>query len=377
MKFERKNKIYTADTFASGNRELLYHSVIKCPDGIVRMFICRWNKENKVIFFESINEGETFRLKYNSIIQGSGISHNFYPFLSYDGNKLYAIGGLDSWKHQKSWRQITDFEEFKRIFLERFDTPYIRSNVHWEGVREKLIHKGTLDHVDGLYLLSSKNGRKWTIENKGNPIIKAILPKHPGYWSALELGKSTEFDGHLSCVWNHRIGKYILYIRKNIQLNKPKVRIGIRYIQYATSDDLVNWSEFKEINIEGFDKNTENYYSPIFFQHPENYTLTCGFLPFYLEKKGVGEIRIVKSFDGINFQMTDKIFPDKVSYLKSSAGKTPKNYDQMVNGIIMSNDRKKLSFYIYHNYLGLVGEKPVDIMRYDVSMKEFNRSLGL
>lgn len=359
MNYKQENMIYRAE-----NRQVLYHSVIKCPDDIVRMYVNEWNRKNQTIFYESKDGGKTFNTDAPGlVIKGSGISHNFYPFYDKARKQLFAIGGLDSWKHQQRWRDIDDFEEFKKAFLERFDTPYIRDEVRWEGVREKLLAKGTLNHVDGLYLMKSINGKKWELVQK-EPILKAILPKHPGFWSALEWGKSTEFDGHLTCVYDSVTDRYILWVRKNI-------RWGIRFAQYTTSKDLINWSEFKSIKVKGHDPESDNYYSPVFMKHPENDKLFIGMVPFFPEQGGKGCIKIMKSHDGINWEVTDEIFENKVSLLN----KKPKNREQAVNGII--KDGKSIYFYIHHNYLGVDEHIPVDIWRYETGIKELNRSLGL
>jgi hypothetical protein len=358
MNFVKENIIYKAE-----NRTVLYHSVIKCLDGIVRMYVNEWNRKNQTIFYESHDNGKTFNLKPKLVIKGSGISHNFYPFHDKDKKCLFAIGGVDSWKHQQRWRDITDFEEFKKAFLERFNTPYIKDSVRWEGTREKLLAKGTLNHVDGLYLLKSKDGIKWDLVEK-EPIIKAILPKHPGFWSALEWGKSTEFDGHLTCLYDSQIKRYILWVRKNI-------RWGIRFVQYATSKDLINWSEFKSINVDGHDPESDNYYSPVFMKHPDNDKLFIGMVPFFPEKGGNGCIKIMKSYDGINWEVTDEIFKKKVSLLN----KKPKNQEQAINGIV--REGKSIYFYIHHNYLGVNELTPVKICRYELRIKELNRSLNL
>jgi len=224
MKYEQKDRLYLAD-----NREVLYQTIIKCPDGIVRLYCNHWTKMNKTIYWESSDNGFTINMgKSGVVIKDSGISHNFYPFNDKDGN-LRAIGGLDSWKHEISWRQVDDFEEFKIKFQNRFNTPYIRDEARFKMFQKRIRAKKPLSHTNGLYLMGSDVGTEWSMIQK-DPIVTAW---HPGFTSALKMGKSTEFDGHISCVWNQRLDKYVLYLRSNI-------RWGIRYIQHSFSDDLHN-----------------------------------------------------------------------------------------------------------------------------------------
>jgi len=350
MNHQIRNKVYTAD-----NREVLYQTVLRCPDGIVRLYCNHWTKENRTIFRES-KDGISFDSELHVVIKDSGVSHNFYPFYDKNGN-LYAIGGLDSWKHEAKWRQVDDYEVFKKMFLERFKTPYIRDVERFEMFKKRIRAKKPLEHTSGLYLLKSETGVEWTMAEK-DPIITAW---HPGFHSALDWGKSTEFDGHLSCVYNPRLDKYVLYLRNNI-------RWGIRYIQYSMSDNLRDWSPFQSVNIEGYDIDTENYYSPVIWKHPHR-EIYVGMIPFFFEKGGKGCIKLIKSEDGINFEIAEDIFQRKVSLLNLK----PKSYYNAINGILTVGDM--IYFYIHHNYLGVIPHEPVEIYRYEISIRDLDKAL--
>ena len=70
------------------------------------------------------------------------------------------------------------------------------------------------------------------------------------------------FDSTTNILYNERENKYYLYQRANIGL-------GTRYIQYSTSSDLVNWSEFNLLKIDkSYNHFKNNIYCGNFFKIP-------------------------------------------------------------------------------------------------------------
>lgn len=358
MELLKQNKIYSIDDFSDKNRRRsLYHSVIKCPDGKVRMYVNQWNGFHRTVFRES-NDGINFDETEHVIIKKSGVSHNFYPFYGKD-NKLYAIGGVDSWKHEKKWREVEHYQDFLVMFKERFGQEYTRDEARFENFKKVISAKKHLDHTSGLYLFQSTDGVKWEIMNDGQPIVTT---RHPGYFSALhhwgDHASSSEFDSHLSCVWDGE--KYILYVRKNI-------RWGIRFIQYTTSKDLINWAPYQELKLDKFDRTIENYYSPVVMNYQNNF---FGLIPFFYEKNNTyGSIKFIGSQDGENFNIIKDILEGEIILLKGK----PKTRMQFVNGYVENGS--KLYFYIHHNYLGVDSRKPVKVIRYEIDKKDMEKYL--
>ena len=61
-----------------------------------------------------------------------------------------------------------------------------------------------------------------------------------------------EFDGKLSLV--HHRGEYLLYARANLAAR------GQRFVQFARSTNLRRWSEFRLIDVDGYNASDGNIY---------------------------------------------------------------------------------------------------------------------
>lgn len=343
MKLKNEKIVYTAK-----NRTDNYYTLLE-REGVVYLYSNCWTKEILTVCSKS-RDGLSFE-KPEGVFKNSGVTHNFLPFKNKNG-ELYGIGGVDSWKHEAKWHTIDDYELFKKEFLKRFNTPYIKDEARFQRFREVIKSKKCLNHTSGLYLFKHETNNIWSQVQK-QPIVTAWSD---GFNSAFKWGKSTEFDGHISIVYNNKTDKYILYLRNNI-------KCGTRYIQYAESKDLINWSKFKSINIDGFDVDKDNYYYANIIKHPDR-DLFIGFLPYFDNLNCC--VRLVASEDGINFKITGELFNDKIALLKDK----PKNTIMAVNGILHDND----NYYIYFhfNYLGLDQNKDVVIKRFEVDKNSFN-----
>jgi len=271
------------------------------------------------------------------IFKKNCLSHNFHPFRGADG-MLYGIGGMHSWKNQSLWHKIKSFAHFKDVFLEEFGRDYKGNEDRFKKANYRLINeKFMLEYSDGLYLFKSEDGISWI------RIKRIITPRHPGFHSSLAW-KSTEFDGAICCL--HDGQKYILYLRDN-------VKEGMRNIQYATSTDLLNWSEFKPIKIKY--NEGDNYYFPSFFKYQDK---LYGLLPFYTYSSAC--IRFCQSSDGITWKIKRELLTGKPEI---HSGKR-KNYYHPATGYV--EDVDKIYVYIQHNYMGSNKKMDVYLKRYSI-----------
>lgn len=273
--------------------------------------------DNKIYLF--LNEGNThftgftriyrlddnFKVKnFEKIFREPGhISHNLYLFKGKEKNNFYGIGGKN--RNQKPW----DDHLKKKI-----------------GVNFKI----------GVYLIQSNNLVNWEIINNEKPIIYNNYPKN-GVTNFEE--KYPLFDGKICCLYSKILKKYILYSRANIQR-------GIRFVQYTTSNDLINWSNFNLIKSDYFNKKKDNYYT---FDCIEIIKLGIFFaiVPFTndLEKPSEYSLRKLISIDGVNWKDIGKLFNGKEI---NSNNKTRVNTH--VCGMIYKEDENKLLLFIHHNY---------------------------
>lgn len=105
--------------------------------------------------------------------------------------------------------------------------------------------------ANGLYLYGSNNGTDWKILNNDIPIIGGM---HNGFFD-MRTGYN-EYDSNIPCFYWEKKGMYMLYCRSNISNGK-------RFIQYASSKDLINWNSFDLLELDPpyeFDF-AHNYYS--------------------------------------------------------------------------------------------------------------------
>ena len=91
--------------------------------------------------------------------------------------------------------------------------------------------------------------------------------RHDGHYGYHDVNGSmkngiTVYDSNNSLVYNHEQNMYYLYVRANLGLE-------LRFIQYCTSNDLENWSDFNLVKLDNIkDKNLSNiniYFSNFFY----------------------------------------------------------------------------------------------------------------
>ena len=351
IKLKRGNVCYTSD-----QKLAIYYSMLKCPDGILRLYTNRWVGKYETCCIENTDgRGCNFGKELIKILDKSGATHNFSPFYGRN-KKLYGIGGVDNWKFDKSFHDIKNYNDFKKVYEEKFQRDSSKEVFEHNEHRRLLSNKKILKHVRGLYLFESENGIRWK-EVQSDPIITT---RNEGFIDAIKnFGKGSEFDGHVNCVYDAETDLYFIYLRAN-------VNIGFRYIQYATSKDLINWSKFQLINIETYDGTKDNYYIPSFFKYKKKFV---GLIPYFDKEKC--SIRIMSSADGINFKIHGVFFKENSAIFKDFK---PKNTCHPVQGFFTKNGI--VTIYIHHNNLALDKTKPVEVVRHTITEKEFDEVLS-
>lgn len=350
MNLKEENIVYD-----SKFREAIYYSILKCPDGIYRLYSNQWLKSYRTAVLESV-DGIHFSDIKNYIFDKSGVSHNFFPFYGKD-NLLYGIGGVDNWKHDQAFHDIKGYNSFVTTYEEKFKVSSADVDFNLSKHKFLLSSKKALDHVRGLYLFKSEDGISWD-QIYEEPIITVF---NKGYKNAIKLfGKSSEFDGHVNCVYNKDLNLYIIYLRANVQQ-------GFRYIQYSTSTDLRNWSEFKLLRLyRGYVSGEDNYYTPCMFKYNSVY---IGVVPYFNLNNDCC-LRFITSVDGVNWFLKKELFKDKTAFYR---GEKPKNTKHLVNGIIEKDGI--INLYVHENFFGLDKDNPVTIKRFSISKEEFEDTI--
>lgn len=285
------------------DRNSQYFKILKFND----MYLMYYNNIVKWRTYITVGtDGINFN-NFSVVLSKSNACHNFSPFV--EGDKIIAIAGQDDWK-------------------------------------SRLQEKKKKSHNKGLYLFESSDGLCF---DEKKLIIKA---DHPGFISSLEW-KSAEFDSYLSIVKKNDL--YYLYLRANIA---P----GMRFIQYSTSKDLINWGEFKLINMDK--KLNGNYYFANVEIVGDKFYM---FAPYFTGKMSC--IKIYSSNDGENFKFIKDILNEKPSMIRDR-NKKKKNLEinyvpkSKVHPVGIIDD----SFYYHNNYRGYVTSEPVTVER--ISLNE-------
>ena len=204
-------------------------------------------------------------------------NHNFRLFNF--NNLKYGIGGQSLLIH--------DYNQFlktnNKVFIDFNDNIKFLINKDY-GINDHYCDK-FIDpsiycpyYANGLYLFNFEGDNCKEVNKL--PIISGIkegrYDGHYGFCDNINLNASqkglTVFDSTTSILYNENIEKYFLYQRANIGT-------GIRNIQYCFSKDLINWSDFKlldlKLNLNIFDFNI--YYNNFF--KLDDIDLFIGILP--------------------------------------------------------------------------------------------------
>ena len=225
--------------------------------GYTEVFIMK--KNNNI--YNLIEKKVILKNKFN-------ISHNFTILKDKNNNKnnniYYGIGGKN--RNQYPWNESVD------------------------------------KNYCGIYLLKSNDLLNWSFVKK-QPIINLNYPQK-GIFGFEKSGPL--WDSNICCFYSQLLKKYILYVRANL---KPH----IRFIQQITSNDLINWSNYKKININNHDENNHNYYM-FKVVELEDKKVFFGLSPFTNKKNNPTKMFIKKmiSFDSLNWIDCGKLIDGKL-----------------------------------------------------------------
>lgn len=207
----------------------------------------------------------------NDFILNMGIAgHNFRLFNI--NNNVYGIGGQslgianynNKLKNTKNNKYI-DYHNNINKFIN--SSNYGISNLLGNQIYNPNVVCPYYANGLHLFLFDNLNTASFNVENNGLPIVTGIMKGrydgHYGFCDNHNIDRSrnglTVFDSQTSILYNSDQNKYYLYQRANIGT-------GIRYIQYTTSDDLINWSEFNLLKINPkFNYFSFNFYYSNFF----------------------------------------------------------------------------------------------------------------
>lgn len=196
----------------------------------------------------------------NYILDLGIASHNFRLFNI--NNQLIGLGGQSLNKEILLTSKTTNtrYLEYNKKTLE--NNIYLngkQNNVLFHGYQDLLnntfpcpyfangLHLFKFNDINNIY--NNENINQIKIENNELPIINGIHPgRKDGHYGInnnnfnMENNGLTVYDSNANLLYNKKTQKYYLYHRANIGT-------GIRYIQYTTSNDLINWSPFNLLNL--------------------------------------------------------------------------------------------------------------------------------
>lgn len=274
--------------------------------------------DDKII--KSINQHSTHKLlvkDYQTIIYTGDIyplhiaSHNLFTFYDEISNNILAIGG----------------QSYNKTHFERFQSngDQLLTPTDHLITKNKLMLKNPVIYnpnipcnyfANGLHLFKLTNN-KFEVINNQLPIISGIhngrqdshYAKHNFNFNNINLNSNiglTVYDSIGSIIYVN--GGYILYHRANLSA-------GLRHIQYATSNNLIHWSEWNLINFQEFDFQTSNCYNPNFF-FIDKCNLIWGIIPYYTKKckntttmNDSGKYLLVYSLNGIDWTTIGTLAP--------------------------------------------------------------------
>jgi len=273
-------------------------------------------------------------------------SHNMY-FFKDKQNKVKAIGGqhygicyYDDIKKNSDYNDYHSKISF--INARQYNITMVGCNAIYNNTQPCPYY------ANGLHLFAEVNNDLVCLNN-GLPVISGVHPGrydgHYGYTnnSTLESCRNglSVYDSLGSVIYNKEKDLYFLYHRANIGT-------GRRSIQYSTSKNLLEWSEFNIVNFgPDHDYFGCNMYYSNFFNIP-NTNIYLGIIPYikrvssdYNSLDTKEEYRLYYSYDCINYKYVGNIHENiNIKTLEDFrfATNLPYYFD------------KKMYFYIFYNY---------------------------
>lgn len=265
-----KNQILNFEKTLNIGIEINYASIINIENRIYIYYRNTINKEDRINGEQTerfiINDDLTIK-KENYILKLGIASHNFRLFEF--NNEIFGVGGQSLGiknynifdKKIGTNKAFIDYHKNKKVV-------FIDKNKY--GIGDLVgSHIYSPNHIcpyfgNGLHLFRFPDIRNntYNILNNKLPIISGIkINRHDGHYGYCDnknIIKSknglTVFDSNTSILFNTINKKYYLYQRANIGL-------GIRYIQYCISTNLINWSDWNLVCL----KPSKNYFNSNYY----------------------------------------------------------------------------------------------------------------
>jgi hypothetical protein len=308
-----------------------------------------------------ININDPYNLIFdNTSINMNYASHNMYFFLDKE-NKIKAIGGKhDSDSYIDKFKDNIKFKSYFNNNKILIDSTKYNIYTHCSN---KFIYNPNIPcpfYGNGLYLFDVETDIKCL--NNNYPIISGLNNGYDAFYSSyglqhkhvpnnINLCRSglSVYDSLGSVVYNKLTNLYYLYHRANIYKKT-------RSIQYATSKDLLKWSEYNIVKFfidnKEIDYLSHNIYYSNFFNIP-NTNIYIGIIPITGHKKKkdstpyIEKISIFFSYDCINYFYIDELITYNCKTLEDISFCTnyPKIYENKMFFYISNNMNKNISIY--------------------------------
>lgn len=329
------------------NKVINYPFIFNEKDNTYLYYRCDYNKYNKPKPEHEITKRFIINNLFNIIDDvdfnlSLGIaSHNFRLFNF--NNIKYGIGGQSELSiNYESYLNTTNisFKDFNDNIKFLENKYYGINNSYGNKFIDPAIYCPY--YANGLYLFEFENENDNYKEVNNFPIISGIKKgRHDGHYGFCDdknLKKSedglTVYDSTTSILYNENTETYFLYQRANIGK-------GIRYIQYCSSKDLINWGDFKlldlkpEFNIFDF-----NIYYNNFFKLDE-IDLFIGILP--VNKK------INSEYSGLNSIEDYELYYSEDCITWTFIG-TIDTHEYYKNWIVLGKPIMKDNEYFFYTY---------------------------
>jgi hypothetical protein len=261
------------------------------------------------------------------ILEGSSATHNFSPFVY--KNKLYALGGQDSWRHNQAIRDM-NIGQFREYYYKRYGRKFTKGINHFNESIRILNCQPSRKHSDGVYLFQSKTGYEWSWSKK--PVITV---ESEGFQSCVSW-KSSDFDGQISVAVVDR--NVFAYMRHNPAPSERSVQLGV-------SDDLHNW-----------------IFYPVETPVPSSYCMvvdkTCQYALVPAVEGEKSNLYLLKSIDFCTWNIV-KVLRSEDAH--PNADGELKNTTMPCNGFTVEDG--VLHFWLHHGYMG-IGPQEVCLKEY-------------
>ena len=360
-----------------------YYTFIQDPNDSNIVFACyRSSKTNdykdiitgKTCIALSNDGGLTFEKILNEennniILKDKCICYNFTPFYDPIDEQIKGIGGNQvNMYNADNINPMIKEEHVKDIIL---SVPYEMKTGEMGIKTKKLQIPNILTEFEsnGIYLYECTNNYFGWDRLIDRPIIhglsKGQTDKVDGY---------TKFDSSISIFYHPFHQKYFFYVKSDIGKCHT-------FFQYTSSDNLLDWEEFKLINLDPYPvkkrsyQDNDNYYYSNINPYP-NSKFFIGFPAYFNYRAWKSGIYVIISEDGYNFKRLNQTMKTSMNLVNSKMynGQLVRKYQPKIfscNGLIISNDQTKFYLYLQHNNKDINNMICPDIIRYSIRIDGF------